>query len=122
MGAERFQEIDRDSIFHTPAPCQEGSMVHITSPRGIERGMDWRDRNNTFILDEYAWWSDRPASFELSVELYNAICEGKPRAILSRIIAVSTPSDHSDLFSMLVNNVDDSRRLILPSPTRGLKA
>ena len=122
MCVERFKEIDRESIFQLPSRCQEGSMVHITTPSGIERGIDWHDPNNTFILDEYAWWSDNLESFELSMELHNAICDSNSDSTLKNIIVVSTPTDHSDLFSMLVNNVDESRRLILPSPARGLKA
>lgn len=130
MCVERFQEIDRDSIFHTPAPCQEGSMIYITTPKGIERGIDWNDRNKTFILDEFAWWSQN----YMDKESWKSLCSNLSQPLLVKehpkvfekyacnFIVVSTPADHSDLFSMLVNNVDDSRRLILPSPTRGLKA
>ena len=120
--AKMFQKIDRNSIFHTPASCQDGSMVHITTPRGIERWTDWCYRNNTFILDEYAWWSHRPESFELSSELYYDIYLSKQCSTLKNIIAVSTPTDHLDLFSLLMETVDGSRKLVLPSPTRGLEA
>ena len=121
--ASRFQEIDRESIFHTPVPCQEGSMVHITTPRGIERGIDWHDPNNTFILDEYAWWGNDCMELGCEKELHNLLMgaqiEGSP---LCNVIVVSTPADHMDSFSMMMNNIDDSRRLVLPSPRNGFIA
>ena len=95
--------------------------IHFVSPHALTC-VDWHDRNNTFILDEFAWWSHRPESFELSLDLYNTICDGSSGSTLKNIIAVSTPTDHVDLFSMLMEKVDSSRKLVLPSPTRGLEA
>lgn len=127
--AEDAKHID-NCIFQLPSRCQEGSWVYITTPKGIERGIDWHDPNKTFILDEYAWWNQNC----MDKESWRSLCSNLSQPLLVKehpkafekyacnFIVVSTPSDHSDLFSMLVNNVDDSRRLILPSPTRGLKA
>ena len=99
----------------------DSDRIHFVSPHALTC-VDWHDRNNTFILDEFAWWSHRPESFELSLDLYNTICDGSSGSTLKNIIAVSTPTDHVDLFSMLMGKVDSSRKLVLPSPTRGLEA
>lgn len=99
----------------------DSNRIHFVSPHALNC-VDWHDRNNTFILDEFAWWSHRPESFELSLDLYNTICDGSSGSTLKNIIAVSTPTDHVDLFSMLMEKVDSSRKLVLPSPTRGLEA
>ena len=99
----------------------DSDRIHFVSPHALTC-VDWHDRNNTLILDEFAWWSHRPESFELSLDLYNTICDGSSGSTLKNIIAVSTPTDHVDLFSMLMEKVDSSRKLVLPSPTRGLEA
>lgn len=97
----------------------DSERIHFVSPHALTC-VDLHDGNNTFILDEFAWWSDRASSFDLSIELYNSICENGQK--LNNIIAVSTPSDHHDLFSVLVANVDNSRRMTIPSPISGLEA
>jgi hypothetical protein len=93
--------------------------IHFVSPHALTC-VDWHDRNNTLILDEFAWWSDGASSFDLYMELYNSICANGQK--LNNIIAVSTPSDHHDLFSILVANVGNSRRMTIPSPISGLEA
>lgn len=128
--AERFQEIDSESIFHTPAPCQKGSMIFITTPRGIERGIDWNDRNKTFILDEFAWWSDNCLGNEGMNNLISKLSGSQHKNVVSgsRFIVTSTPyltpgePSLGNMFSMFLNDVDESRRLVLPNRTMGLRA
>jgi len=98
----------------------DSERIHFVSPHALTC-VDWYDRNNTFILDEFAWWSYEASSFDLSMELYNSIC-AKNGQKLNNIIAVSTPSDQYDLFSILVANADNSRRMTIPSPNSGLEA
>ena len=128
--AERFQEIERESIFQLPSRCQEGSWVYITTPKGIERGIDWNDRNNTFILDEFAWWSDNFLGNESMNNLIFKLSGFQRKDVVSGscFIVTSTPylspgePSLGNVFTTFLNDVDESRRLVLPSPMRGLKA
>ena len=130
--ANLFQKIDCNSIFHTPAPCQDGSMVHITTPKRIERGIDWRDRNNTFVFDEYDWWeleSQKATLLEIVCRMnYSRMLEKNEsmehQLEYAPIIIPSTPRHVMEhfVFPNLHFFLHNSRYMVLPSPTRGLKA
>ena len=122
---ERIKELygnisDTGSFIHSP------DNVHFIVPDRL-RGIDWHDKNNTFILDEFAFWSDGDMLKEVSGNLMNAWFKNEIKSELyekyaCNFIVASTPDSPSDFFSTLMSINDDSRRLILPSPMRGLKA
>lgn len=110
-------------IFQLPSRCQEGSMVHITTPREIERGIDWSSPNNTFIMDEFAWWGydcmEKGRLDDLTFILRNSMFENYVPG--SRFIVPSTTYFTSgrpslgNVFSTLMGEVIYSRRMVLPN-------
>lgn len=88
------------------------------------------DKNSTFILDEFAFY-DNSSIDSLSLSHLNEFLarlidsvEYKKGVSLSpsKFIVVSTPSGGDDTFSLFMHYVNNGRKLVLPSPTRGLKA
>lgn len=103
-------------IFHRPACVQKGSLIQIATPTMIECGIDWSDPNNTFILDEYAWWNRGCMNESRFTDLNSTLMGSQPAgSSTGHFIVVSTPVDHKDLFCTFVTGVDDSRRLVLPN-------
>ena len=103
--------------------------VHFITPRTM-MGHDLTKENHTYILDEFDFWDehslDRLSKSQLSRFLMNpsfAISHPKVfERFKAHMIVSSTPSSFNGTFADLINGVDDRRRLVLPSPTRGLKA
>ena len=125
---ERMKELygnisDTGSFIHSP------DNVHFISPSTM-MAHDLTNENHTYILDEFDFWDehslDRLSKSQLSRFLMNpsfAISHPKVfERFKAHMIVSSTPSSFNGTFADLINGVDDSRRLVLPSPTRGLKA
>jgi hypothetical protein len=104
--------------------------VHFITPYTM-MAHDFTDRNSTFILDEFDFWDehslDSLSKKHLNRFLMNPVWakEVSPEVFerfKSHMIVVSSLPMFDGTLASLINNVDDSRRLVLPSPTRGLKA
>lgn len=104
--------------------------VHFISPRTM-MAHDLTDLNNTFILDEFEFWDshslDSLSKSHLDRFLLNSVYarELSPEKMVqfkTHMIVPSSVCSYDSTFATLINNVDDGRRLVLPSPTRGLKA
>ena len=105
--------------------------VNFVTPNGIGNGVDWNDCNNTYIFDEYDFWKDRADTpYEIIVRMNYIRNLEKGHSIdgfdmnYSPIIISGTPKygDTSKfVFSMIKYFLHDSRYLVLPSPTTGLK-
>lgn len=120
-----YSEISDTGLFiHSP------NNVHFISPSTMMAN-DLTNENYTYILDEFDFW-DKYSLNELSKShldrfLMNSLYakELSPKQFerfkSHMIVSSSLPMFNGTLVT-LINNVDDSRRLVLPSPTRGLKA
>ena len=107
--------------------------VHFVTPNGIGNDVDWNDCNNTYILDEYDFWKDKAdasVAYEIIVRMNYSRNLEEGHSIdgfdmnYSPIIISGTPKygDTSKfVFSMMKYFLHDSRYLVLPSPTTGLK-
>lgn len=104
--------------------------VHFISPRTM-MAHDLTDENSTFILDEFEFWDshslDSLSKSHLNRFLMNSLYakELKPEQFerfKSHMIVSSSTFSSDSTFATILRNVDDSRKLVLPSPTRGLKA
>ena len=120
---EKYRKVSNSGMFLPMV-----NLVHFLVPEWL-RGIDWHDKNYTFILDEFAFWSDDEVlKKEVCRNLMNAWFKNeiKPETYgkyACNFIVASTPADHRDFFSTLMSSInDDSMKLVLPSPTRGLKA
>ena len=89
------------------------------------------NENNTYILDEFDFWDthvfDGLSKSHLDRFLLNSLFakELSPEKFewfKAHMIVPSSICSTIGTFSTILNNVDDSRRLVLPSPTRGLWA
>ena len=126
---ERIKELygnisDTGSFIHSP------DNVHFITPRTM-MAHDLLNKNCTFILDEFDFWDehslDSLSKKHLDRFLMNPVWakEVSPEVFerfKAHMIVVSSYCSPYDFFASLINNVDDSRRLVLPSPERGLKA
>ena len=107
--------------------------VHFVTFDRIGHGVDWNDCNNTYIFDEYAWWrnkADASVAYEIimrtdySRRLENGQSLDGFDLNYSPIIIPTTPKNDDTrnfVFSMMKYFLHDSRYLVLPSPTTGLK-
>lgn len=126
---ERIKELygnisDTGSFIHSP------DNVHFITPRTM-MAHDLTNENNTYILDEFDFWGnhclDGLSKSHLNCFLMNPVWakELSPEQFerfKAHMIVVSSYCSPYDFFATLMSSVDDSRRLVLPSPTRGLKA
>ena len=96
--------------------------VHFVTFDRIGHGVDWNDCNNTYILDEYDWWKDKADASVAYEIILRASCGFDMK--YSPIIISTTPKNDDTsnfVFSMMKYFLHDSRYLVLPSPTTGLK-
>ena len=126
---ERMKELygnisDTGLFIHSP------NNVHFISPSTMMT-LDLTNENNTYILDEFDFWDnhslDELSKSDLNRFLMNPVWakELSPEQFekfKAHMIVVSSFCSPYDFFATLMSSVDDSRRLVLPSPTRGLKA
>ena len=120
-----YSEISDTGLFiHSP------DNVHFISPSAMMAN-DLTDKNYTYILDEFDFWDNHSlnglSKSHLNRFLMNPVWakELSPEQFdkfKAHMIVVSSFCSPYDFFAMLMSSVDDSRRLVLPSPTRGLKA
>ena len=115
---------DTGSFIHSP------DNVHFITPRTM-MAHDLLNKNCTYILDEFDFWDehslDSLSKKHLNRFLMNPVWanEVSPEVFerfKAHMIVVSSYCSPYGFFASLINNVDDSRRLVLPSPERGLKA
>ena len=103
--------------------------VHFITPRTMMAN-NLFDKNSTFILDEFAYYDTSSInSLSLShlnnflARLIDSVEYQKGVSLSpSKFIVVSTPTDGDDQFSMFMHYVNNRKKLVLPSPTRGLEA
>ena len=134
---ERIKELygnisDTGSFIHSP------NNVHFITPRTM-MAHDLTNENNTYILDEFDFWGnhclDGMSKSHLDRFLLNSVWINKLSSeqfgqfkahvfgqFKAHMIVPSSICSYDNIFVTLLRNVDDSRRLVLPSPTRGLKA
>ena len=96
--------------------------VHFVTFDRIGHDVDWNDCNNTYILDEYYWWKDKADASVAYEIILRASCGFDMK--YSPIIISTTPKNDDTskfVFSMMKYFLHDSRYLVLPSPTTGLK-
>lgn len=121
---EKYRTVSNTGAF-MPLPHK---VVFITPSTMMAN--DLFDKNSTFILDEFAFYDNSSidslsrshlneflARLIDSVEYQNGVSISP-----AKFIVVSTPSDGDDTFSMFMHYVNNRRKLVLPSPMRGLKA
>ena len=125
---ERMKELygnisDTGLFIHSP------NNVHFISPSTMMAN-DLTNENYTYILDEFDFWDnyclDRLSKSHLDRFLMNPVWakELSPEQFekfKANMIVVSSFCSPYGFFATLMSNVDDSRRLVLPSPTTGLK-
>lgn len=126
---ERMKELyenisDTGSFIHSP------DNVHFIRPSTM-MAHDLTNENHTYILDEFEFWDEhslnRLSKSHLDRFLLNSVYarELSPEQMVqfkTHMIVPSSVCSYDSTFATLMNNVDDSRRLVLPSPERGLKA
>ena len=126
---ERIKELygnisDTGSFIHSP------HNVHFISPSTM-MAHDLTNENNTYILDEFDFWDgyslDRLSKQHLTSFLMNSLFakELSPEQFerfKAHMIVTSSICSYNGTFGNIMRYIDDSRRLVLPSPTRGLKA
>ena len=126
---ERMKELygeisDTGSFIHSP------DNVHFITPRTM-MAHDLLNKNCTFILDEFDFWDEHSLDslrkkhlnrFLMNPVWANEVSPEVFERFKAHMIVVSSYCSPYDFFATLMSNVDDSRKLILPSPTRGLKA
>ena len=115
---------DTGSFIHSP------DNVHFISPKTM-MAHDFTNKNYTYILDEFDFWDNHSLN-ELSKKHLNRFLmnslwakELSPKQFekfKSHMIVVSSYCSPYDCFATLMSGVDDSRKLVLPSPMRVLKA
>lgn len=126
---ERMKELygnisDTGSFIHSP------DNVHFIKPSTMMAN-HLTNENYTYILDEFDFWGnhclDRLSKSHLDRFLLNSLYakELSPEKFewfKAHMIVPSSICSYDTTFVTALRNVDDSRRLVLPSPTRGLKA
>lgn len=126
---ERIKELygnisDTGSFIHSP------DNVHFINPSTM-MAHHLTNENYTYILDEFDFWGnhclDRLSKSHLNRFLLNSVYakELSPEKFewfKAHMIVPSSICSYDNPFVTILSNVDDSRRLVLPSPTRGLKA
>lgn len=126
---ERIKELygnisDTGSFIHSP------DNVHFISPSTMMAN-DLTNENYTYILDEFDFWDNHSLNglskshldrFLMNPLLANELSPEQFEKFKAHMIVVSSFCSPYDFFATLMSSVDDSRRLVLPSPTRGLKA
>ena len=89
------------------------------------------NENYTYILDEFDFWDNYSLNglskshldrFLLNSVYAKELSPEQFEKFKAHMIVVSSYCSPYDFFATLMSSVDDSRRLVLPSPTRGLKA
>lgn len=104
--------------------------VHFISPSTM-MAHDLTNENNTYILDEFDFWDEyslnRLSKQHLDRFLLNSLYakELSPEQFerfKAHMIVVSSYCSPYGFFSTLMSSADNSRKLVLPSPTRGLKS
>ena len=122
---ELYGEIsDTGSFIHSP------DNVHFIRPSTM-MAHHFTDENHTYILDEFDFWGnhslDGLSKSHLDEFLLNSLYakELSPEQFerfKAHMIVVSSYCSPYDFFATLMSSADNSRKLVLPSPTRGLKA
>lgn len=126
---ERIKELygnisDTGSFIHFP------DNVHFISPSTMMAN-HLTNENCTYILDEFDFWGnhclDRLSKSHLDRFLLNSLYakELSPEKFewfKAHMIVPSSICSYNGTFGNIMRCIDDSRRLVLPSPTRGLKA
>lgn len=126
---ERMKELygnisDTGSFIHSP------DNVHFIKPSTM-MAHHLTNENHTYILDEFDFWDthvfDGLSKSHLDRFLLNSLYAKKlsPEKFewfKAHMIVPSSICSTVGTFSTILNHVDDSRRLVLPSPTRGLWA
>ena len=120
-----YSEISDTGLFiHSP------DNVHFISPSTMMAN-DLTDKNYTYILDEFDFWDNHSLNglskshlnrFLMNPVWAKELSSEQFEKFKAHMIVVSSFCSPYDFFAMLMSSVDDSRRLVLPSPTRGLKA
>ena len=115
---------DTGSFIHSPGN------VHFISPRTMI-AHDLTNKNHTYILDEFDFWGehclDGLSKSHLNRFLMNPVWakELSPEQFerfKAHMIVVSSYCSPYDFFATLMSNVDNSRKLVLPSPKYGMRA
>lgn len=126
---ERMKELygeisDTGSFIHSP------DNVHFIRPSTMMAN-DLTNENYTYILDEFEFWDNYSLNglskshldrFLLNSVYARELSPEKFEKFKAHMIVPSSVCSYDSTFATLMNNVDDSRRLVLPSPERGLKA
>ena len=126
-----------DAVCHMPRvssslssfKMNDGCGIHVITPN-IMMAHDLTNENSTYILDEFDFWDgyslDRLSKQHLNLFLGRLLFKhaypNDFKGTRSKFIVPSSICSFDSYFSMIMRHVDDSRRLVLPSPTRGLKA
>lgn len=103
--------------------------VHFITPRTMMTH-DLTNENNTYILDEFDFWDeysiDRLSKQDLDLFLVGLLFKraypNDFKGTRSKFIVPSSICSFDQYFSKIMRHIDKSRCLVLPSPTRGLKA
>ena len=114
---------DTGSFIHSP------DNVHFISPRTMMTH-DLTNENNTYILDEFDFWDeyslDRLSQQHLHLFLggllFKSAYPNDFKGSCSKFIVPSSICSTVGTFSNIIDHIDDSRYLVLPSPTHGLWA
>ena len=103
--------------------------VHFITPRTMMTH-DLTNENNTYILDEFDFWDehslDRLSKQDLNLFLGGLLFKhaypNDFKGTRSKFIVPSSMCSPDRYFAKIMRHIDKSRCLVLPSPTRGLKA
>ena len=115
---------DTDSFIHFP------DNVHFIKSSTM-MAHHLTNENYTYILDEFDFWDgyslDRLSKSHLDRFLLNSLYarEFTPKKFewfKAHMIVPSSVCSYDSTFATILRKVDDGRKLVLPSPTRGLKA
>ena len=127
---ERLQKMYLD-VSNSGAFMPLPNRVHFIKPSTM-MAHDLMNKNHTYILDEFDFWGDEHSLDGLSKEQLNGFLMDQVWAkelspeqfetFKAHMIVVSSYCSPYGFFATLMSSVDNSRKLILPSPTRGLKA
>lgn len=126
---ERMKELygnisDTGLFIHSP------NNVHFISPSTMMAN-DLTNENYTYILDEFDFWDNYSLNglskshldrFLLNSVYARELSPEQFEKFKAHMIVISSYCSPCGFFSTLMSSVDDGRRLVLPSPTRGLKA
>ena len=99
--AESFSSIDSDGGFRI-----DPYRIHFTSPHAMNFA-DWRDHNNTFILDEFAFWRNERVCEDIFTHV-STMPEDS-----AEFVVVSTPTCVYSLFEGLFDCAGDDHRMVL---------